>query len=180
MAESDGPLLFELDSDPEVMRWLSGGPGTPLELIEAKILPRFLADSTRAPWAGAWIATERESAGFAGWFSLRPDVSSGAELGYRLRANMWGRGLATEGAAALLGRAFAGESLRRVFATTYEFNTGSRRVLEKLGMRHERSFRLSSGQLASATTFASSSDDLWPGDEVQYGISREDWLARPR
>lgn len=176
----DGPLLFELDSDPEVMRWLSGGPGTPLALIEEDILPRMLAYPERADWAGVWIATERAIGAFAGWFSRRPaaDLVVGAELGYRLKREFWGRGLATEGARAVIDDGFGYSRLERVFGTTYEFNIGSRRVMEKLGMRHVRSFRLSDEELAGGTTFASRSEAAWDGDDVEYEVTRPQWRAR--
>jgi RimJ/RimL family protein N-acetyltransferase len=179
ITEDDAALLFELDSDPEVMRWLSGGPGTPLEKIESDILPRFLGYPALAPWGGAWMAFERHGGEFAGWFSLRPseDTGQGPELGYRLRRPMWGHGLATEGSSELLRYAFERHCVERVFATTYEFNTGSRRVLEKLGMRHVRSYRLEDEETAPAT-FAAEATETWDGDEVEYEITRSEWETR--
>ena len=40
--EDDVDLLYELDSDPAVMRYLSGGPGTPREEIEREYIPAYL------------------------------------------------------------------------------------------------------------------------------------------
>jgi RimJ/RimL family protein N-acetyltransferase len=179
LSPTDAHHLFELDSDPEVMRYLSGGPGTPLELIEEDILPRFLGYPERAAWGGVWAAIDVASGEFAGWFSLRPpdDLSLGPELGYRLKRALWGQGLATEGSLALLEFAFGHADIERVSASTYEFNTASRRVLEKLGMRHVRSYRLEGEEAASPATFASASDEAWEGDEVEYAISRQEWLA---
>ena len=53
---------------------------------------------------------------------------------------MWGRGLATEGARALVRLAFEEFGTERVFAETMTVNAGSRRVLEKAGLRHVRTF----------------------------------------
>jgi RimJ/RimL family protein N-acetyltransferase len=174
----DAGLLFELDSDPEVMRYLSGGPGTPLAQIESEILPGFLGYPRKAPWACAWIACGAASGEFVGWFSLRPseDLSEGADLGYRLARRWWGSGLATEGAAALIAHAFAQEGVGRVFATTYEFNTRSRRVMEKLGMRHVRSFRFEEEATPGSATFVSGQRLAWDGDEVEYALTREQWI----
>lgn len=176
LTAGDAQLLFELDNDPEVMRYLSGGPGTPLEQIQDEILPRFLGYADRAPWAGVWAAELRQSREFLGWFSLRPgeDLSLGGELGYRLKRAHWGSGLATEGARAAVGRAFE-LGMPRVTGTTYEHNTGSRRVMEKLGMRLLRRFRLDAAELAGAATYAATSDEAWEGDEVEYGLSRDEW-----
>src|SRR5215204_3609097 len=90
----DAELLVELDSDPEVMRYLSGGPATPRGLIEREILPSFLR-SYDQPGYGSWAAIEKASGDFLGWISFRPrDGSEDGEatLGYRLRRAAWGRG----------------------------------------------------------------------------------------
>ena len=61
-----------------------------------------------------------------------------SELGYRLRRSEWGQGLAPEGAAALIDWGFASGGYDRIVATTMAVNQASRRVMEKLGMRHVR------------------------------------------
>ena len=70
--------------------------------------------------------------------ALDPDDDETAELGYRLRRDAWGRGLATEGSRALLDHAFRTLALPVVWAGTMAVNTGSRGVMAKLGMRHVR------------------------------------------
>lgn len=66
----------------------------------------------------------------------RPDAPPGeiavVSLGYRLRASAWGRGYATEGARALVRRAFTELGVSQIVATTMAVNTASRRVLERL------------------------------------------------
>jgi [ribosomal protein S5]-alanine N-acetyltransferase len=64
-----------------------------------------------------------------------------AELGYWIGVPYWGRGYATEAAAALLSFAFGDLGLRRVVAHHFSRNPASGRVLQKLGMRHEGSLR---------------------------------------
>jgi RimJ/RimL family protein N-acetyltransferase len=137
----DGPLLFELDSDPEVRRYLRCGP-TPMERIKREILPRFLAYYDQSPPRGFWAAHLRDTAVFIGWFHLRPDkfAPEEMELGYRLRRAAWGRGLATEGSDALLEKAFGEWGYAKVSARTLVDNLPSRRVMEKLGMTHESDF----------------------------------------
>src|SRR4051794_3148135 len=99
---ADADLLVGLDGDPAVMRFLTGGRATARETVEQETLPKFL-DYSR-PGLGAWAAVEKAAGEFAGWFSLRPvgGAPTEAELGYRLRAAVWGRGYATEGAGALI------------------------------------------------------------------------------
>ena len=64
--------LVELDSDPEVMRYITGGRATPREEIERRELPAFLAYYTRADGYGFWAAVEKATGDFIGWFHLRP------------------------------------------------------------------------------------------------------------
>jgi RimJ/RimL family protein N-acetyltransferase len=71
----------------------------------------------------------------ADWPGSSYGLAGGTELGYRLYPAFWGRGLATEGARALIGSAFGRLRLDRVVATTMADNAGSWRVLEKCGMR---------------------------------------------
>ena len=136
----DAPLLVELDADPEVMRWLTGGRPTPPEVVEREVLPGILAGQERDGGPGVLVAEDPGSGVFLGWFSLRPVAGRGLELGYRLRREVWGRGLATEGARALVRLAFDVHAAERVFAETMAVNARSRRVLEKAGLRHVRTF----------------------------------------
>lgn len=85
-----------------------------------------------------WAAVEKRSGAFVGWFSLRRVREGVAELGYRLRRDAWGRGLATEGATALVAMGFADKDLARIVATTMAVNRSSCRVLEKTGLTHVR------------------------------------------
>jgi RimJ/RimL family protein N-acetyltransferase len=164
----DVDLLAALDSDPNVMRYLSRTL-TPRHAIEHEVLPGWIAEYAQAPGFGCWAALDSRSGEFLGWFSLRPKGHPGqAELGYRLRRAAWGQGLATEGGRALIDRAFGSLAVSRVWAQTMAVNQRSRRVMEKLGMRHIR-------------TFHKHFDEPLPGTEhgeVEYAITREEWQAR--
>ena len=187
---ADVDHLVALDGDPEVMRYLSGGPATPREQIRERVLPRFIALSARHGALGYWAAQARDGGAFLGWFALHPvagDAAAGGwvdtddpaqvELGYRLRREAWGRGLATEGARALIDRAFRELAVRRVIATTYQYNTGSRRVMEKCGLTHIRSFKLVPAEQIGAGNHTSSGE-VWEGDEVEYALERAEWSRR--
>jgi RimJ/RimL family protein N-acetyltransferase len=174
----DADLLVELDGDAEVMRYLTGGLPTPRALIEGEILPRFIRSYESGPGFGVWAAIEKATGDFLGWFSFRPREGhgpTGVELGYRLRRAAWGKGYATEGARALIARGFTELGVRRVLATTYQDNLASRRVMEKVGMRLVRSFRLTAEDLQAAGTFQAEPGDLWDGDDVEYALDRADW-----
>jgi RimJ/RimL family protein N-acetyltransferase len=167
LTEDDVDHLVQLDSDPDVMRFLTGGWPTPREVIEKETLPRILACSTAG--LGYWAAIEKATGEFVGWFELRPldqeDDPVEAELGYRLRRQAWGRGLATEGARALVHRGFTTFGLRRVVAQTMAVNIASRRVMEKVGLTLVREYHATFGDPIEGTEHG----------EVQYALDRADW-----
>jgi RimJ/RimL family protein N-acetyltransferase len=138
----DAPLLFELDGDPEVMRFITKGKPTPLAKIQNEIIPKFLNYYRQSPPRGFWAAHLRESGNFIGWFHLRPGTvpMPEMELGYRLKRSAWGRGLATEGSRALLEKAFREWGYEKVSAHTMSDNLASRRVMEKAGLKYEGDF----------------------------------------
>jgi shikimate kinase/RimJ/RimL family protein N-acetyltransferase len=162
--ESDVDNLVELDGDPAVMRFLTGGKPTPRDEIQNGLLPKLLNDYDRTPGRGRWAAIDKETGEFIGWFALDPPDDGGpeAELGYRLRVAAWGKGYATEGSRALIHKAFTELNLDRVWAQTMTVNTPSRRVMERAGLRYLRTFHLSF-------------DDPIPGTEhgeVEYELRR--------
>lgn len=167
--EDDLDNLFDLDSDPDVMRFINGGRPTAIEEVRNEILPTYLRPS-RIPGCGTWVAIERSSGGFLGWFGFRPpkdDSTDDPELGYRLRKSGWGKGYATEGARALIQKGFRELGVRRVFATTMSVNIASRRVMEKAGLKFVRTFFLD-----------------WPDyiegaehGDVEYALFREQWQS---
>ena len=141
-------------------------------------LPRRLRPEGPPRGIGYWAGFEEER--FVGWWSLAVDDADDrtAELGYRLRRDAWGRGLATEGSRALLDHAFDTLGLPSVWAVTMAVNAGSRGVLARLGMTHVR-------------TDVEEWEDPLPGaelGEVRYELTREEWRrgvttsagARPR
>ena len=166
--DADAQLLFELDSDPEVMRFISKGEPTPLARIQNEFIPKFLDYYRRSPPQGFWAAHLRESGTFIGWFHLRPDKISAAEmeLGYRLQRNVWGRGLATEGSKALLARAFNEWGYEKVCARTLAENAASRRVMEKAGLCFECEFHYDIDE-----------QECWA---VKYSITRAEYLRSTR
>lgn len=171
MTVDDGDALVELDSDPEVTHFITGGKPTSHEEMEQKILSYWLGFHEQGPLWGFFATLDRSTGEFLGWFHLRAGDGHGdeePELGYRLKRSAWGRGLATEGSQALVDSAFRDGGATRVLAETMVVNSGSRRVMEKVGMRLVRVFHAD-----------------WPhpipGDEhgdVEYAIERADWERR--
>ncbi|RJL31776.1 GNAT family N-acetyltransferase [Bailinhaonella thermotolerans] len=168
LTEDDADALIELDSDPEVMRFLTGGRPTPPEMIRNDHLPRLLARAARFPGYGYFAATEKATGRFLGWFELCPkDDPEVPELGYRLRRAAWGAGYATEGSRALVRKAFTELGARRVVAETMTVNKGSRRVMEKAGLTYVRTYF---GDWPEAIEGSEHG-------EVVYALDRADWEA---
>ncbi|WP_034627599.1 GNAT family N-acetyltransferase [Cellulomonas cellasea] len=169
----DADLLVELDSDPEVMRYLSGGAPTAPEVVRDQVLPSLLVAYER--WAGAFgvfAAYERTSDAFVGWFCLRPQREGPldeVELGYRLRRAAWGSGYATEVCAALLTRAFTELDVRVVWGETMALNRASQRVMEKVGMAVTQTLGTPEDMLAVEGA------DL---GGYRYEITRDQWEQR--
>ncbi len=147
VAAGDGGLLFDLDSDPDVVRYTGAGikrAGRPLDrrFFMEEIFPRYLSPGDGDDPFGFWMAFEGASGGFAGWFHLLPvdGEPDSAELGFRLRQCFWGWGYATEGTTALIARAFGENGFRRVTATALDANGASIRVMQKSGLKFVRNF----------------------------------------
>ena len=159
-------LLVQLNSDAEVMRFLIGRAATPEETYaEWERRRRDQSDDERG--LGYWVGFEGQD--LAGWWSASAYAGdpTRAGLGYRLRRQVWGRGLATEGCRAMVDHAFSIPGIERVVAGTMAVNTRSRRVMEKLGMAHVR-------------TWHEDWDDPLPGTEhgeVGYELTRVRWAA---
>jgi RimJ/RimL family protein N-acetyltransferase len=126
--------LVDLDSDPEVMRFISEGVPTPRSDYVGRdgLLARMCAYADE-PY-GYFSARFEDR--FAGWFHLRPSVADGSmlELGYRLRREFWGLGLATEGARRLCDLAFDTLNQEAVDACAVAENRASIQVMKKCGM----------------------------------------------
>ena len=173
---ADVDHLVDLDSDPEVMRFLTGGTPTPRAVIEHEILPAYLGYYTRGDRYGYWAAVEKGTGEFLGWFHFRPAAGAAPdepELGYRLRRAAWGKGYGTEVSRALIRKGFTELGVRRVVASTYEHNRASRRVMEKAGMTLVRTYRLTPQELLEL--FGITSPELFDGDEVEYALEQADW-----
>jgi RimJ/RimL family protein N-acetyltransferase len=166
--EADVDDLYRLNSDPEVMRYLTAKPATRAS-IETEVLPRFLVGPDGAE-PRTWIAVEKASGAFLGGFALEtPDdgPSDEGELGYRLRPAAWGRGYASEGARAVIAKGFTAFGLNRIWGQTMAVNLGSRRVMERAGLTYVRTFHLEWDDPLEGTEHG----------EVEYAVTRAEWLG---
>ena len=153
VTEADAEALLALDHDPEVTRYTGVGSLVLADHVE-RIRTVFLAQYARNPRRGLFLAIEKASGDFVGWFIFRPATGhkmaahigwardDEIELGYRFRRSAWGRGLATEGAAELVRDGLADPAVARVVAVALVTNGASCRVLEKVGLARTRTVAL--------------------------------------
>jgi RimJ/RimL family protein N-acetyltransferase len=170
LADEHLQFEIELDSDPEVMRYISGRALSPAEVEQAH--RRRLAAAADVPGLGFWAGFADDD--FVGWWILRPPtgpdqprVAGEADLGYRVLRRNWRRGYASEGARELIRYGFEDVGLDRIFAQTMAINAASRATMAAVGLTFTRAF-------VSGEPY----DDLIPGaeqGEVEYEVTRTTW-----
>ena len=136
----DAPLALPWLTDAEIMRYMPTGQDFTLAQVEARIA-RYIAHQEQHGYS-RWLAVERSSSqpiGDAGLLYL--PATQEIELGYRVIQSHWGRGLATEMAAAWVAQAFGPLGLTNLIAFSHPDNLASIRVMEKTGfhfLRHDQ------------------------------------------
>lgn len=177
LADRHLELEVELDSDPEVLRYISGRAHSRAEVMESHVRRMALAVGGLGYWMAFALGDDPAPADrdFVGLMMLppangpdQPDDPAVAELGYRLLRRCWLQGLASEASVALLRHAFDTVGQDRVIAQTMAVNAGSRGVMRAVGLRYVR-------------TYFPTWDEPLPGaelGEVEYEITREMWQAR--
>jgi RimJ/RimL family protein N-acetyltransferase len=145
IAEADAALLFDLDSDPAVLRYVGPRPAADVEGYRERTRIVFVPQQAH-PWQGVRLVFDRAGGEFLGWVFVRPANASRLapglgwtradeiEVGYRYRQAAWGRGVATEAATPLVRLALADAATAAVVACARADNVGSLRVLHKLGL----------------------------------------------
>ena len=146
LTESDAPLLFDLDSDPQVLRYVGPRLANDVAAVAERIRTVQIPQQNH-PWHGTRIVLDRFTNDFLGWVFIRPAPASRSaaafgwtnhsevEIGYRYRRSAWGRGIATEAAMPLMELALADAATSAIVACAHSNNTGSLRVLAKLGLK---------------------------------------------
>lgn len=130
----DGFMIY---GDPDVMRYLGAGNNAP-ETVEA-FLPRLEGIINRnilcPTGMGLWALELKESGTVIGSVILKPlPESEKIEVGWHIRQDHWGQGLAAEAGAGAIAYGFEKLGLQTIYAIMYPENVRSRRVAEKCGL----------------------------------------------
>lgn len=133
----DADPYATMNLDPEVMTFLRGTRSHDESLSH---ITDYRASLERHGY-GNLVAEHKETGQFIGCIGLSdvPDyvpIAPAVDIGWRLRREFWGQGLASEGAKACLDHGLEHMGLKRIIAYTAEANLRSIRVIEKLGMSH--------------------------------------------
>lgn len=137
LSEDDVDALFEVFSDPKVMRYWSSGPLPNREAAAA--MQREIAQGNLKESMWKWGLALRESNKIIGTVTLfNLNLSNGrAEIGYAMGSAYWGKGYMNEALTALIVHAFDVVKLRRLEADVDPRNTPSVSTLERLGFQRE-------------------------------------------
>lgn len=116
-------------------------PSTLTEAETVALLDRIGAHFQTHGW-GLWAAELTATAQCIGFIGLsvprfQAHFTPCVEIGWRLAAEHWNQGLATEGALAALRYGFDTLGLEEIVSFTVAANLPSRRVMEKIGMRRD-------------------------------------------
>lgn len=155
--DDDLPLLIEQRSDPDVNKYLGGPERQNPEALATRI--KFYMECYDKFGFGMCPMIWKASGEIIGTAGIQPLEDTGEiEVGYSLIKDYWGLGLGTEAARGWMIYGFNIAGLDRIVAVANEGNTASRRIMEKLGMKYEKT-------------------EVHYGEECAfYGISKEEFF----
>lgn len=131
--------MFELDSDPEVHKYIGNKPVTTKQ--QSADVISILRQQYKDNGIGRWAIINKKTNEFIGWSGLKwMTVKTNNhvdyyDLGFRLKTKYWGQGFATETAFAFLEYAFEKLNAQEVYAMSNIENDGSNNVLKKAGLK---------------------------------------------
>jgi ribosomal-protein-alanine N-acetyltransferase len=135
-AEEDFDALVALREPWEVRQYLGGAHNT-AEFTRMRL--DYYLHHHRQYGYSMGVISLKDSPVMIGWGGLQHfNHGDEIEVGYAFAQAHWGRGLATELASGCLTFGFTTLRLDRIIAVADQANTGSRRVMEKIGMQHEK------------------------------------------
>lgn len=151
--------LIEIRSDPEVYKYLGGIERQNPQALAKRL--RFYIDCYDRYGFGTCATVWKKTGEMIGSCGLQPLEDTGEiEVGYALAKEFWRKGLGYECARAWLEYGFEKAELERIVAVAYPENTGSWRVMEKCGMKYEKT------------------ETHYDQECVFYTISKDEFLAK--
>lgn len=132
----DAELIYDLNSDPEVVKYVHE-PATTMEnapeVLRDIILPQYKSG------LGRWAVFLKYTNEFIGWCGLKYLAESNEiDLGYRFKKKYWGNGYASEAASTCISYAFEHLEVQKIIARAHIDNLASLKVIEKCRMNFLR------------------------------------------
>ena len=153
----DLDALIDLRSDEEVIRYIGSRRLQNSEAIEKRL--KFYIGCYEKYGFGMCAMLWKETGEMIGWCGIQPlDATNEIEVGYGMVKKFWGKGIGYEAARAWLEYAFTNTDAKRIVAVAAPENTGSWRIMEKCGMKYEKT------------------DDHYGMQCVFYAISKDEFL----
>jgi ribosomal-protein-alanine N-acetyltransferase len=166
--DDDLTAFAALLADPRVMEYLRPA--------DSAAMARDIHSHFARHGFGFWAAELVGGSPFIGFIGLavvgfEAPFAPAVQIGWWLSSAHWGRGYATEGAAAALDAAFGRLGLKEIVSYTVPANTRSQRVMQRLGMTHATDDDFDHPLLPAGHR-------LQP--HVLYRIKRDEWRGLPR
>lgn len=147
MTLQDADLLFDVDQDPNVMKFINDGKTSSMDDIQQIMLPRLQKYLNPDKGWGIWQVNLNLTEEYIGWILVRPmDFFSekpqfdNLELGWRFKAHTWGKGYATEAANHVMSALTVDDSIRKFSAIAVPDNKGSIQVMQKIGLQYVKTY----------------------------------------
>ncbi len=165
--DDDIEPFIQMNSDPLVMKYFPGTMSKEQTLQFVSRITRYFEEHNY----GLFAVQEKAGGEFIGFIGFsHPRFESFftpcVEIGWRLCAKHWGKGLATEGARACLVYGFTALNFDRIYSFTAVPNIPSVNVMKKIGLKHIGEFN-----------HPMLNEDSWLSRHFLYGITVEEWKA---
>lgn len=136
--EKDAMHFFEINNDPDVIKYTGDGPFNSMEEA-TNFLKNY--EEYKKNNMGRWAVCLKNSDEFLGWCGLKyhPDKKI-VEVGFRFYKKHWNKGYATEAAKASIDYGFKHLKLMEIYAHAHVKNYMSHKVIEKCGMQYVKQF----------------------------------------
>ena len=143
MGLNSADLMYELDQDPQVLKYINHGICPTLDEIKNTFLPRLAKYYNPDKGWGLWGVYLKETGEYIGWVLVRPMDFFGdqpkwhdIELGWRFKQFTWGKGYGTEAAQQVMAALSKQPDIHYFTAIAMEENTASINIMKKLGMKY--------------------------------------------
>lgn len=172
--DEDLEPFARMSADPQVMQFL----GPLLSRKESDRIANLHRERTSLLGYGFWALELPGEVSFGGFVGLSSPTWEApftpcVEVGWRLAPELWGRGLATEAAKAVLRLGFERYGLKEILSFTVPANVRSRRVMERIGMARDPDGDFDHPRVPEGNPLRR---------HVLYRLSRDEWsrgLERP-